>query len=473
MAVARKVDVSKLLIEIKDKTKAIMESNSNANYIVDLIESAETENDEIVTAFIKAVHKIFSKFLSQRVWFKNIASGNEKLDSKDEQGGAGENSKDPEDLFRDWLHEKYLLAVKRLLQLLHRESQNVRELSLCVLMKFVVAEAKAMKKTSYHFPNTLFRKLCDSLVDGKDDMTATISRFCANYMEFSDVVYYVLKNVSRLLQEVETAGGRYFGENIFALLSGVKMKTTDEELDQFLLQPQAKKKAKGSQDTATFQHEVAQVKSHRKVFSSAWLRFLRLPLKPAIHKKVLVSLHGNVMPHLLDPKLLMDFLTDSYNLGGANSLLALNGLFILLHQHNLDYPQFYNKLYALFEPGIFHIKYRSRFFSLADLFLSSTHLPAYLVAAFAKRLARLALTAPPSGAMLAIPFVCNLIRRHPSCQVLIHRKQVGMGGRVILLYITLPLPTSTNIFSQLLRELTGISEVVRIGSIIVFHLNKL
>ena len=42
-------------------------------------------------------------------------------------------------------------------------------------------------------------------------------------------------------------------------------------------------------------------------------------------------------------------------------------------------------------------KHRERFFQLADVFLSSTLVPAYTVAAFAKRFARLALTASPSG----------------------------------------------------------------------------
>jgi len=48
-------------------------------------------------------------------------------------------------------------------------------------------------------------------------------------------------------------------------------------------------------------------------------------------------------------------------------------------------------------------------------------MPAYTAAAFAKRFARLALSAPPAGAILAIAFVHNLIRRHPSCMVLLHR----------------------------------------------------
>lgn len=37
-----------------------------------------------------------------------------------------------------------------------------------------------------------------------------------------------------------------------------------------------------------------------------------------------------------------------------------------------EYPDFYRKLYGLLDPSIFHVKYRARFFHLADLFLSSS-----------------------------------------------------------------------------------------------------
>lgn len=99
--------------------------------------------------------------------------------------------------------------------------------------------------------------------------------------------------------------------------------------------------------------------------------------------------------------------------------MALNGLFILCTPS--EYPDFYRKLYGLLDPSVFHVKYRARFFHLADLFLSSSHLPAYLVAAFAKRLSRLALTAPPEALLMVLPFICNLLRRHPACRVLVHR----------------------------------------------------
>lgn len=58
------------------------------------------------------------------------------------------------------------------------------------------------------------------------------------------------------------------------------------------------------------------------------------------------------------------------------------------------------------------------------------HLPAYLVAAFTKRLARLALTAPPEALLTVLPFICNLLRRHPACRVLVHRPRgPGECGR--------------------------------------------
>ncbi|KAM9438357.1 nucleolar complex protein 4 homolog isoform 1-T5 [Salvelinus alpinus] len=58
---------------------------------------------------------------------------------------------------------------------------------------------------------------------------------------------------------------------------------------------------------------------------------------------------------------------------------------------------------------------------LAAAYDVGDHLPVYLVAAFAKRLSRLAVTALPAALLMVIPFICNLIRRHPACRVLIHR----------------------------------------------------
>ena len=72
--------------------------------------------------------------------------------------------------------------------------------------------------------------------------------------------------------------------------------------------------------------------------------------------------------------------------------------------------------------SLFFVSY-FRFFHLSDLFLRSPLLPEYLVAAFAKRLARLALTAPAHTLTMVLQFIGNLLVRHPGLQ-----KMASVGG---------------------------------------------
>lgn len=59
------------------------------------------------------------------------------------------------------------------------------------------------------------------------------------------------------------------------------------------------------------------------------------------------------------------------------------------------------------------------------MFSNFRHLPAYLVAAFAKRLSRLSLCASPHCLTIILPFLHNLLVRHPNCQVLINQPAVS------------------------------------------------
>lgn len=55
------------------------------------------------------------------------------------------------------------------------------------------------------------------------------------------------------------------------------------------------------------------------------------------------------------------------------------------------------------------------------ILIMHSHLPVSLVASFIKRLSRLSLSAPPAAIVAIVPFVYNLLKRHPACMVLIHR----------------------------------------------------
>jgi hypothetical protein len=45
--------------------------------------------------------------------------------------------------------------------------------------------------------------------------------------------------------------------------------------------------------------------------------------------------------------------------------MALSGLFILMTQHGLEYPKFYEKLYAVLTPAVFMAKHRSVFLQVS------------------------------------------------------------------------------------------------------------
>ena len=187
----------------------------------------------------------------------------------------------------------------------------------------------------------------------------------------------------------------------------------------------------GAPNKAT--HELYSLTAHKKQAQKAWMALLRQDLSTTQRKLILELTSHRIAPWFLKVEFLMDFLTDSFNVGGSTSLLSLSGLFHLMQHKNLDYPQFYLKLYSLLDSNILHSKYRSGFFRLLDTFLASTHLPAALVASFIKRLARLSLFAPPSGIIIIVPWIYNLLKNHPNCTFMIHRvgevdRNEGMWG---------------------------------------------
>ncbi|EST05846.1 CCAAT-binding factor [Kalmanozyma brasiliensis GHG001] len=196
----------------------------------------------------------------------------------------------------------------------------------------------------------------------------------------------------------------------------------------------------------TFHEALHHIGAQRSAFSTAWLDLL-LPrrqteesaaaagvpkgslvggeLSLAATHEVLVRLHAQILPHLTKPSMLHDFLVSCLDSRGATALLALNAIFTLVTKHNLDYPQFYTRLYAMLDASVLHMKYRARFLRLLETFLSSTHLSSTLVASFAKRLSRLSLRAPPAAIASVVPFVYNLLKRHPRCMSMVHREWDG------------------------------------------------
>ncbi|XP_053557850.1 nucleolar complex protein 4 homolog [Bombina bombina] len=396
--------------DLAAKLEAVLENRGNANAVFDILEYLESPKEDIVQAAIRTCSKMFETLLEKGELF--VGDLPKEDESLPETCSA-------EEKFKMWMRHRYNSCVTCLLDLMQNSYFNVQELALCTLMKFIQLEGKfplekAEWKESFCFPLLLLKSVVNSLLQEDADAHLLISRY-QEYVEYDDVRYYTMAATSEIIARVHQKNKEglpvLFQNNVFCLLSSINMPEEEGALSNFLVTPKAKDE----------DWKPSKLKEQKRVFERIWMGFLKHKLQINMYKKVLLIMHESILPHMSKPTLMIDFLTAAYEIGGAISLLALNGLFMLIHQHNLEYPDFYKKLYCLLDPSVFHVKYRARFFHLANLFLSSTHLPVYLVAAFAKRLARLSLTAPPQALLMIIPFICNLIRRHPACRPLIHR----------------------------------------------------
>lgn len=403
-------------VVLRGKIKEVLADRSKVNGIVDIIEGLSSKDMSVVVECVDGLCKIFSKLIQSGTCpirkVSKVSKKKSKIPDK------------PEKIFEHWLSQNYTLTVNTLLVILRSPNPEVMEKVLTTLMMFLKAESQKLQENSpdFTFSNDLFLKIVTNLTDGLYS-NDNVVKFFKPYLQYNDICYYMLRNLSKITSKftdgTPTECGLHFARNVFRLLPLITIPECEEDLGNLFVILAEPVEA----NQPIINHNVMNLSSYKKVFTDAWMSFLSLQLDNSLYRQVLVKLEDKVIPHLIDPKILMDFLVDSYNIGGVISILALNSLFVLIHKYNLDYPDFYKKLYSLFDAEIFHLKYRARFFYLADLFLMSTHLPAYLVAAFIKRLSRLALRAPPYGVALIITFIGNLIRRHPNCKVLIHRKQ--------------------------------------------------
>ncbi|KAI0208870.1 Nucleolar complex-like protein 4 [Lamellibrachia satsuma] len=353
--------------QLKDKTKGIINDRKNANQLIDVILCCESDDPAVVVAAIQSLHKVFSHLIKSQEMYLPKPVDPDNM------------PKDSEGKYKTWLRERYDDATSSLCQLLTDQHANVQELALCTLMKFVKAEGETpLRKISENavcFPALQFKPVVEGLLSSKLKLDQLITHF-QEFLEYDDVRYYTMKTALIIVKEQpKEVLADTFTHNCLALLEQLTMPMppSDDRLNNFLTKPPEKLL------------KINNHKEHKKLFSTLWLEFLKLKLSVNLYKQVLLSLHEKVMPHFTSPLLLSDFLTESYNIGGAISLLSLNSLFVLVNKFNLNYPDFYEKLYALLEPSIFHAKYQARFLFLVDLFLTSTYLPGYLVAAFAKK----------------------------------------------------------------------------------------
>ena len=160
--------------------------------------------------------------------------------------------------------------------------------------------------------------------------------------------------------------------------------------------------------------------AQKKNYQTLIMSLLRHELSENLIQYVLMKVHSEILPYLQMPIQMADYLTDCFDYGGMISVLALSGLFELITKYNINYPNYYNKLYQLLTPEAFQLKYKQRFLTLLVQSLRSSAVPSVVVAAFCKRLCRIAITDSPSTALFVIPLITELITYHSVCYSLLH-----------------------------------------------------
>ncbi|KAF4625556.1 hypothetical protein G7Y89_g12612 [Cudoniella acicularis] len=382
----------------------IFESKKNYNNIATLIKifTADTEDaDDSVVAAISLC----------RVFTRLIVAGDLV-----QKRGASEK----EVVVVKWLKERYTEYKTALLDILGEEGISATALTLC--MRLLKTEGESTRDSQeYQFPSTFLTGIVRSLIDPESDPNAR-KEFSEKYVEeYDDIRFYTLDAIHKTIESSVTRSKPLFDNALEILTTIESVPESKEELEDFYI-PAPKK--------AT--HSLFSLTQHKKRAQGAWLALMNMDMDKEQRKSILRLVSDSIAPWFIQPELLMDFLTDCYDAGGSTSLLALSGVFYLIQEKNLDYPSFYRKLYSLLDSEILHSKHRSRFFRLLDTFLASTHLPAVMVASFIKRLSRLTLSAPPSGVVAVVPWIYNLLKKHPTCTFMIHRETRTVEGKALL-----------------------------------------
>ncbi|XP_059176208.1 nucleolar complex protein 4 homolog [Physella acuta] len=365
-----------LVKKIVKKTKLIIKDNSNANKIMDILKYTQCKNIQVICLACKSLAEIFSHYISTKAILNTS-----KIT-------AAEEDLSKEDQFSTWLKEQFGTTCDVLCEFLSHKNVEVQESSLAAIVTLLQS---LFECNCDDISGHLIGNLITQLLSEDEDRSAIINCLPSDVShwekgtKFSSACLTHIKNQIKHNNELHT---NVFLFNCWRLI---------------------KKVASYNMDNST-----------SRQLTGVICNFLSYKIPTELYRDILTGI-SPIMEKMSTPQRLTDFLSHSFDIGGAISLMSLHGLFILMHKHNLDYPDFYNKLYSMFEPQVFSAKYKARFFHLADTFLSSTHLPSYLVAAFVKRLARLSLHAPASAVYIIIPFIFNLINRHPALNVMLGR----------------------------------------------------
>lgn len=421
------------LEELTNLSKEIDES-LKFNNLVPLLEQFKLIKTKLIESIDPDVESTARKL--SLLLYRNFNKINDEIISNG--NGAKSSASEDKKMIIKWLLEKYTTFKDIIYGFIEDKLAGSTSLQLDLLdiiLNFIRLESQRKSSTSQvvFFPTQSYKSLTESILNSKNgeilfDGTTDnfiVLEFLDKFQKYWDLQFYFFNNLSEVLNEWKQEKSEKDLQLIFAnfltvLRKGLLFNEKTLEEEPLWIAPNKEGKLPSSLYKHTF---------FKSQFQKSVIAMLSYPLLQEQYKSVLTILHKRIIPYMSQPQSLMDFLTDCYDLTDdlIVPILALNSLYELMKNYNLEYPDFYSKLYSLLTPELLYTKYRSRFFRLCDLFLSSTHLSANLVASFIKKLARISLAASASGVVIIIPFIYNLLKRHPTCMIMLHKEDTESG----------------------------------------------
>jgi U3 small nucleolar RNA-associated protein 19 len=373
----------KISKQLRLKAQEFLSSRKNPNSLLDIVRHFESGAD--LSSCLLTLELVFTNLLKDGSMYIEIVP-------------LKPVEKNEANQYKEWLKNIYESCFDRIVETLNHDSHKIQIQGLSTAMNILSHEGKFPLETKgsldFYVPLNRVKPILRKLLFNKHNNTELINKY-TEYLLYNDILFFTWKLLPSLTDK--TNPNETYIMNYLQLLEKLQLKQHPE--NQLLCEH-------GNGESFTFDEAVT-----TRALNKIWHCVMLWEHTPRTHKQLLIVLLERVLPHLEKPLLLTDFLMDSLDVGGPVSLLALQGIFTMIKDHNLNYPNIFAKLYSMFEPEIFHTKYKARLFYLSDWFLSSTHLPENLVAAFVKRLARLALIAPSEDVIIICMFIGNLIFR--------------------------------------------------------------
>jgi len=380
----------------------ILEGNQHFNNIVDLQSLMNDVDRKPKTATLAAVALC-------RVFCRLIAG-----DKLVKRNGTADADADAQ-IVR-WLKARLRNYVESLAYSWIGSVDDARERAAVTLLMRIVKQdtSTGMKRSdqAWRIPTAGFCTLISALIEKKDAGGAR-QEFVEKYVEeYDDVRFYTFLAITQYFKLNKDGLSDNELSNTIELLEYIEgIPGEEDQLEDWY-----------GEGPTNQSKQLRSLNAHRKIAQEAWLAIFRSGITRDHRKRAINIATSHILPWFTNRiELLTDFLTDTFNEGGSLSLLALSSIFQLMTQHNLDYPEFYTKLYSLLDEDVLHNKHRGRFFRLLNQFMSSSHLPAAMIASFIKRLARLSLQAPPGAIVWIVPWVYNMLKMHPACTFMLHR----------------------------------------------------